>query len=462
MVSEATEAGLFCLLFFFVGFNSGYPSTFFPEFAQQHGIDLSVVGIFISMYSMGGCITSFASTKIVSVLGSRYSLGFGIFFAFGTNLLLAFMSLFAESSLFLPICISCRFLIGMGASMIYVIGYSFSLGTSNATQYVVAFETLYGVGIAFGPVFAANIYNLFGYFAAFGVLGFLGVVLLPVIWIIDLSDEKSEEHGGHGGGHKGKQTVDMGFILRDRGVAFVAWVILVAWCCMFWIQPIWQPYMILLKAGSARVQLAFALLSIGYLVGGPCLLQAFKYFKIHQIMGLGMLLSGMSIGPLFLDNFYLEVVCSFFLGFGVALFSMPSLQMIDLILPAYYDAHVAISALFSLFAYIGGFLGPTTAAILYSMEPSMAFISISLVTLVTLVFWMLLTPSYRPMPMMGVCAEKTPLLKPLSPFLMAKSGDEMPFVASPAFSRAASNRKSQQYDQAPLAQEEQYGKHLAV
>ena len=34
-----------------------------------------------------------------------------------------------------------------------------------------------------------------------------------------------------------------------------------------------------------RVQLSFALLSIGYLVGGPSLLVAFKYLKIHQVMG---------------------------------------------------------------------------------------------------------------------------------------------------------------------------------
>jgi len=449
MVSEATQAGLFCILFFFVGFNSGYPSTFFPVFAQNHGIDLSSVGIFISMYSVGGCLTSFASGWIVDCLGSRVSLGIGIFFAFATNIILALMYFFADSSLFLPICVSCRFLIGMGASCIYVIGYTFSLSTTNATTYVVAFETLYGVGIAFGPVFSANVFNIWGYVAAFGILGSFGVILLPILGVLDFKHTEGQCHSDvevHG--DKSKQHVSMYDILKNGGVCFVSWLILVAWACMFWIQPIWQPYMKLLDAGSVRVQLSFALLSIGYLVGGPSLLVAFKYLKIHQVMGLGMFLCGASMGPLFVDSVWLESICSFCLGFGIAFFSMPSLQMIDLILPAYYDAHVAISALFSLFSYIGGFLGPTAAAIIYnSVDPAFAFISISMVTLVTLAAWMFLTPSYRPMAKDdGKLGEKTPLLAPLSPFLMPGGDDDMPFAPSPAFARAASHRKSVQYE----------------
>jgi len=448
MVSEATQAALFCSLFFFVGFNSGYPSTFFPVFAQDHGIHLAAVGIFISMYSVGGCITSFASGAIVNRLGSRLCLGCGIFFAFATNLLLAAMEPFVDSSIFLPICISCRFLIGMGASLIYVIGYTFSLSTTNATQYVVAFETLYGVGIAFGPVFSANVFNYFGYVAAFGVLGGLGLCLLPVIWLMDFKhcEAHSDADATHGGGRR--QLVSMPQILKHWGVVFVAWVILVAWAAMFWIQPIWQPYMVLLDAGTFRVQLSFALLSIGYLVGGPTLLIAFKYFKIHQIMGMGMLLCGMATGPLFIDSVFVEAVCSFFLGFGVAWFSMPSLQMIDLILPAHYDAHVAISAMFALFSYVGGFLGPTSAAIIYSLDPEMAFISISVVIFGTCAAWMFFTPSYRPMPLLhGKLGEKTPLLQPVSPFLIPGGGDDdIPFLASPGFARAASHRKSATYE----------------
>merc|ERR1740129_505176 len=161
-----------------------------------------------------------------------------------------------------------------------------------------------------------------------------------------------------------------------------------------------------------------------------------------------MFLCGLATGPLFIDNVLLEAVCSFFLGFGVAFFSMPSLQMIDLILPSHYDAHVAISALFSLFSYFGGFLGPTAAAIIYnSVDPAFAFISISMVTLVTLAAWMFFTPSYRPMAKDdGKLGEETPLLAPLSPFLMPGGDDDMPFAPSPAFARAASHRKSVQYE----------------
>lgn len=441
MVSEATQAGLFCILFFFVGFNSGYPSTFFPVFAQEHGFGLGAVGIFISTYSIGGCITSFASTAIVNCLGSRFTLGFGIFFAFATNLLIAIMYFCASSSLFLPVCIFCRFLIGMGASLIYVIGYTFSLSTTNATRYVVAFETLYGVGIAFGPVFSANVFNYFGYVAAFAVLGCFGFVLLPILFLLDFKHAECHAHDSHGHG-KGKTQIDMFGILRNSGVCFVAWVILVAWCAMFWIQPIWQPYMVLLDAGSGRVQLAFVSLSIGYLVGGPSLLVAFNYLKIHQIMGLGMLLCGMATGAMWIDNILMEIICSFFLGFGVAFFSMPSLQMIDLILPSYYEAHVAISALFSLFSYVGGFLGPTSAAIIYSWNPEMSFIGISLVIFITCAGWMFFTPSYRALPTYadGKLGEKTPLLQPLSPFLTG-DGEDLPFVPSPGFARGPSHRR---------------------
>lgn len=403
------------------------------------------------MYSVGGCLTSFASGWIVDCIGSRASLGAGIFFAFGTNIILALMYYFTSSSLFLPVCIACRYLIGMGASLIYVIGYTFSLSTTNATKYVVAFETLYGVGIAFGPVFSANVFNFFGYVAAFGILGLFGVILLPVTWIFDFKHAEGHDVSvtveDADGNQKARQQVSMYDILRNWGVAFVAWVILVAWAAMFWIQPIWQPYMKLLDAGTLRVQLSFALLSIGYLVGGPSLLVAFNYLKIHQIMGLGMFLCGMSIGPLFIDNVWLESVCSFFLGFGIAFFSMPSLQMIDLILPSYCDAHVAISALFSLFSYVGGFIGPTSSALIYSMRPQLAFVSISIVIFATLVAWMILTPSYRPMPKVdGKLSEKTPLMAPVSPFLVPDSGEDIPFIPSPAFARAASHRKSVQYN----------------
>merc|ERR1719493_431053 len=146
------------------------------------------------MYSVGGCLTSFASGWIVDCLGSRVSLGIGIFFAFGTNIILSVMYFFADSALFLPICITCRFLIGMGASCIYVIGYTFSLSTTNATKYVVAFETLYGVGIAFGPVFSANVFNFFGFVAAFGVLGCFGIILLPMVLLLNFDDCHGDDH----------------------------------------------------------------------------------------------------------------------------------------------------------------------------------------------------------------------------------------------------------------------------
>jgi len=417
-LSEATQAYMFCTIFFLVGFNSGYPSTFFPVFAQDHGYNLSMVGIFVSNYSFFGCLASFCGGWFVSKIGSRAVLGIGVLGAFATNLLLALLYFWVDSPFFMYLCILCRGFIGWGASFIYIVGYSFSLKTENTTKYVVMFETVYGVGIAFGPVFSANVYNFFGYPAAFATLGCLGLMLFPIIFFFELEDEEHEvvvEDTPAIISADYVKTVNLQGIMKRGPVIFVAYLIVVAWCAMFWLQPVWQPYVSYIGGGSAQVQLAFACLSFGYLAGGPSLLVVSQYLAIHNIMGLGMLFIGVAYLFLWMNNILVEIIASFVIGFGCAFLSMPTIQMTDLMLPAYYDAHVAISSLFSMFSYIGGFLGPTIAAAVYDMNPTANFFAMAVISLTTFCLWYACLPKYRaPKTEEEKATEKTPLISSIA------------------------------------------------
>jgi len=186
--------------------NSAYAiiAPFLPFEFKQKGIDQTWIGYIFSIYSVAVIICSPIVGKMISIIGRRNLIVFGVCLMGCSFIVFGIISNLEDKNAFITLALLNRFLQGFASSLIQTTMYSISTNffPDHKDAMVGYIEAITGVGLILGPLIGSGLYAIGGYkfiFFSFGSFFVLSSFFIKVVFgtNIDAINTQSDVSGSN-------------------------------------------------------------------------------------------------------------------------------------------------------------------------------------------------------------------------------------------------------------------------
>lgn len=172
-----------CVLFISEGVNYSLLAPFFPNEAEQRkGLTEFQVGVINSCFDAANILFTFVLAAVAKPELNKFFFLWGATFGAVSNICFGILAHSPGGWCYFAMCLSCRVVMGIGASMLWSTGVPLltSLSVEHSGKITSLTESGVGVGFAIGPPIGSVIYALGGYMYPFMLCGLMELLLLFV------------------------------------------------------------------------------------------------------------------------------------------------------------------------------------------------------------------------------------------------------------------------------------------
>lgn len=169
---------------------------FLPLELELWGVSVSMIGYIFCMYSVAVIIGSPIVGKLMTTIGRRKILIFGL--SFMGLAMIGFGTIPFSNSTFILTLLAFffRFCQGIASCSIQTTSYAIVSMTfpDEQEKYIALIETAVGVGLILGPVMGSSIYAFFGFSATFFLIGSVFLILTPILYNLIPNSIDQKDH----------------------------------------------------------------------------------------------------------------------------------------------------------------------------------------------------------------------------------------------------------------------------
>ena len=159
---------------------------FLPIEFDKIGLDVSIYGYIFAMYAFAVMIGSLIVGKLLTLLGRKFILIFGLGLMGVSMLAFGFITKIESHVILVIVWLVIRGLQGFSSSMIQTTSYSIVsiIFKDNQQKFLGYLESSMGVGLITGPVIGSALYTFFGFAYTFLGIGGVFIILAPILLFI--------------------------------------------------------------------------------------------------------------------------------------------------------------------------------------------------------------------------------------------------------------------------------------
>ncbi len=282
----------------FLSFSTyGLPIAFFPNIAKNRGISASLVGIIFAMYPLGAFICSFIVGKMLNlwerkrvIIISEFLMGLSVL-TFGLS------SLLPINFFFILIALIARTTQGISVGAYGTAAYAFipDYWPEEIDIRIAILEMTVGLGIGFGPLIGALLYEIWGYMVMFAGPGIMIACFGPIIayYIIPANRKQKEEK-------EEEETLSIIKCFSEKEMCYNFLVLVINFAAFTLIMPELENKVIELGGSPVNASIIFVCSQLGYIMCIPFLI-FYKFENRKCLFFIALVLSIISLIMLGID-----------------------------------------------------------------------------------------------------------------------------------------------------------------
>lgn len=166
-------------------------TPFFPGEAMTKGQNRSQIGFIFGVLQLVLLLLSPFFGKYMNKIGIKFLFVSGIFLGAGSEIAFGFMNLCPSGMIYFVMCMLCRGVSGLGASMglsYAIVGYFFP---NKIASVVALLEVCTGIGLMVGPVLGGFLYQIGGFQLPFFFMGAVQLILFIAAFLFFPNPKKN-------------------------------------------------------------------------------------------------------------------------------------------------------------------------------------------------------------------------------------------------------------------------------